>query len=67
VGYLVPQVIVAATVFIAMAWFPIPITNRAVNVMGKKCVLLRLHCECDVAATDRSGFLKHLFDITFSR
>jgi hypothetical protein len=38
----------AATVFIAMAWLPIPITSRVVKVMGKRCVPLRLHCEGDV-------------------
>ncbi len=32
---MIPQAIVAATVFMANSWFPIPITNRAVNVMGK--------------------------------
>ena len=28
--------------------FPIPITSRAVNVMGKHGIPLRLHCECDI-------------------
>jgi hypothetical protein len=48
VTFVIPQMLFAATVFIAMAWLPIPITSRVVKVMGKRCVPLRLHCEGDV-------------------
>jgi hypothetical protein len=63
----ISQFTVVATAFVANAWLAIPITSRAVNVMGKHCVPLRLHCECDIRTTVCSGFLKHLFDSTSLR
>ncbi len=36
VTYVIPQITAAATGGMANAWFPIPITSRAVKVMGRK-------------------------------
>jgi hypothetical protein len=63
----ISQFTVVATAFVANAWLAIPITSRAVNVMGKHCVPLRLHCERNITFRLSGGFLKHLFAITFAR
>jgi hypothetical protein len=46
-------------------WFSIPITSRAVNVMGRVFTNCPLD-ECDIRTTVRRSFLRHLFHVVFS-
>jgi hypothetical protein len=60
VTFLIPHFTIASTVFIPNKGIPMPITSRAVNVMGR----VFTNCPLDerkISTTVRSGFLKHLF------
>ena len=66
-GFAVSQASVAGAVFNANARFPIPITNRAVTVMGNVFTNCPLD-ECNIRTAERSGFLyRHLFYITLAK
>lgn len=65
VTFVIPQMMLAATVFIPNMGVPTLITSRAVNVMGREFANCLLD-ECYIRTTDRSGFLRHWYDITFA-
>jgi hypothetical protein len=66
VTFVIPQMMLAATVFIPKMGVPMPITSRAVNVMGREFTNCPLD-ESYIRTTVRSNFLKHLFFFTSAR